>query len=75
MTEGPELAPLGHPAEAEVPQHRGEPGRTDPSGVVALEDATAYELAVEDGRSLPPDHAPRGGAGGAAGPEFREPGA
>lgn len=65
----PELAPMGPPAEAEVPLHAGEPGRGDD----AVEDGAAYELALEDGRPLPPEV-----VGGTEpdddGPEFREPG-
>ncbi|MBX9246081.1 hypothetical protein ICW40_14865 [Actinotalea ferrariae] len=86
MDEMPERAQLGHPAEAEVPQHTGEPGRGHAADGTPLEDTADYELAVEDGRQLPPDvhdtvHAvpvdegtsTDGGAD--AGPEFREPGA
>ncbi|WP_199425149.1 hypothetical protein [Actinotalea solisilvae] len=74
MSEEPVRAQLGHPAEAEVPRHVGEPGREDPR---TTEETAAYELAVEDGRPLPPEEA-RGLGGGDApepGPLFREPGA
>lgn len=82
MDEMPERAQLGHPAEAEVPQHTGEPGRGEATDGTPLEDTADYELAVEDGRPLPPDvhetvHALPAdeGASADAGPEFREPGA
>lgn len=71
--EVPERAQLGHPAEAEVPQHLGLADRDHAAGA-PLEDSAAYELAVEDGRPLPPDEAPFGGLTG-TGPQFREPGA
>jgi hypothetical protein len=65
-------APLGPPAEPEVPHHGPEPGSGDePSG--AVEDTTAYELAVEDGAALPP--VPGQEVTDDGGPLFREPGA
>ena len=75
MTHEPQdLAPLGHPAEAEVPRHtadleqeRGEDGDTP------VEDTLAYELAVEDGSPMAPQEGQTSTATGA--PEFREPGA
>ena len=66
-----ERAPLGGPAEPEVPQHTvdidDEP--TDPGAPV--EESVRYALAVEDGAPL----AARGGdpGSGDAAPEFREP--
>ncbi len=68
----PVRAQLGHPAEAEVPQHDGEPGHDDAAGA-PVEDTAAYELAVEDGRPLAPGDAPATGHDG-EGPQFREPG-
>ena len=73
-----ERAPLGHPAEAEVPHHAPDPDMRTDDG--ALEDQPEYELAVEDGTVLSPEAWP-GDAGDTAdapaangAPEFREPG-
>ena len=69
------LAPLGSPAEAEVPQHTVDPDAVQPDGApdAPLEQTQAYELAVEDGAPLPADGADDPGAGELA-PEFRAPG-
>lgn len=70
-----ELAPLGGPAEAEVPQHALDGDATQPGrGDVPLEETDAYALAAEDGASLATPAAEDPGAGPLA-PEFRAPGA
>ncbi|MCU1431071.1 MAG: hypothetical protein JWP95_176 [Actinotalea sp.] len=70
-----ERAPLGHPAEAEPPQHSPDPDAAPSSP--AVEDSTGYELAVEDGLPLSSQEGddPDQADGGAGAPEFREPGA
>lgn len=71
-TEG--LAPLGGPAEAEVPQHALDGDTTEPGrGDVPLEETDAYALAAEDGASLATPGAEDPGAGPLA-PGFRAPG-
>jgi hypothetical protein len=70
-----DLAPLGSPAEAEVPQHTLDPDEVlpDDAADAPLEQTQAYELAAEDGAPLPAGDAPDPGAGELA-PEFRAPG-
>ena len=75
MTDSPEgLAPLGSPAEAEVPQHAlDSDARAGADTDAPLEETQAYELAVEDGAPLPAGGAEDPGAGDLA-PQFRAPG-
>ena len=76
MSDSPEgLAPLGSPAEAEVPQHTLDPDTVLPDDAVGapVEQTQAYELAAEDGAPLPAGDADDPGAGELA-PEFRPPG-
>ncbi len=76
MSEAPEgLAPLGSPAEAEVPQHALDPDAVAPDDAAdtPLEQTQAYELAAEDGAPLPAGDAQDPGAGRLA-PDFRQPG-
>jgi hypothetical protein len=72
MSDSPEaLAPLGSPAEAEVPQHTLDPEAAPPDDA-PLEQTEAYELAVEDGAPLPASS--RDPGAGELAPEFRRPG-
>ncbi|GAA2720994.1 hypothetical protein [Cellulomonas aerilata] len=76
MSDAPEdLAPLGSPAEAEVPQHTLDPDTVLPDDAAGAppEQTQGYVLAVEDGAPLPPDGTQDPGAGELA-PEFRAPG-
>lgn len=71
LADVPVRAPLGPPAEAEVPRHDADASRPR-AGVV--EETLAYEHAVEDGRAMPPgEHDAGGGAQGDVGPLFRAP--
>ncbi len=75
MSEPEALAPLGSPAEAEVPQHTVDPDAVLPDDAegAPLEQTQAYELAAEDGAPLPAGDAQDPGAGHLA-PDFRQPG-
>jgi hypothetical protein len=76
MSDSPEgLAPLGSPAEAEVPQHALDPDAVLPDDAAdrPVEQTQAYELAAEDGAPLSAGDAQDPGAGDLA-PEFRRPG-
>jgi hypothetical protein len=63
------IAPLGGPAEPETPVHTTD---LDATADAPVEDAAAYELAVEDGAPLPATGEDPGA--GPLAPEFREPG-
>ena len=71
---GEGLAPLGSPAEAEVPQHTRDPEAPDDEPGVPLEETQAYELAVEDGAPLRPAEGSQDPGAGDLAPEFRAPG-
>jgi hypothetical protein len=77
MSDAPEeLAPLGSPAEAEVPQHTFDADAVLPDGAqdTPLEQTQAYELAAEDGAPLPPPEGATDPGDGPSAPEFRAPG-
>jgi hypothetical protein len=77
MSDEPEgLAPLGSPAEAEVPQHTLDPDAVLPDDApdAPVEQTQAYELAAEDGAPLAPQPGAADPGDGPSAPEFRAPG-